>query len=81
MNPVAFVKAGRRTSRPRPGGEPLGKVAVLSDGSRRLPGITQRKACRGDALGRGSEDDDEDEDDYDHAGFATHTPHEQMLAI
>src|ERR1700733_10298135 len=27
---------------PAPGGEPLCSVAVLSDGSRRLPGITQR---------------------------------------
>ena len=27
---------------PRPGGEPLCSAAVLSDGSRRLPGITQR---------------------------------------
>jgi hypothetical protein len=35
-------------------GARLRKMAVLSDGSRRLPGITQRTACRRSGLGRGT---------------------------
>ena len=35
-----FPRCGQAA--PRPGGDPLRKMAVLSHGSRRLPGITQR---------------------------------------